>query len=66
MGRRGGVRAFVILLVFGALGIFRIIDNPRLKQVHGSDIVHLVGSGMCFGAAFGILFASRRYPGESN
>ena len=66
MRRRGRVFVFFFLLLFGTLGILRAVDNPRLQQAHGSDIVKLVGAGMCFGAAFGILFARHNFPGEGD
>lgn len=43
--------AAVILLLLGALSLFRIWSNPRVETLHGSDIVQIMGSGMCFGAA---------------
>jgi hypothetical protein len=41
----------VILLFFGAMSLLRILGNPRLAALHGSDIVALTGCGACLGVA---------------
>ena len=41
----------VLLLLFGSLSLLRILDNPRLAALHGSDIVALTGCGACFAVA---------------
>ena len=65
MRQRGKISVFVMLLVFGGLGILRAVDNPRLQQAHGSDIVQLIGAGMCLGAALGLWFGKRSLPVET-
>ena len=44
-------RVALVLLAFGLVSFLRILGNPRLQALHGSDIVQLVASGMCFGGA---------------
>ena len=51
MARRGGA-AFPVGLIFaGILGILELIERPRYQAYHAVDVVQLVASGMCFGAA---------------
>jgi hypothetical protein len=61
---RRRVFIFVFLLIFGLLGLLRIIDNPRIKMLHGSDVVQLIATGLCFGVGFGVLFGKRKFPGR--
>ena len=56
--RRVGLAIFLFLL--GVFALLNILDNPRLKQIHGSDCVRLVASGFCFGTGFGVLIGARR------
>jgi hypothetical protein len=51
MARRGGAVFPVWLILFGILGIFEMIERPRFQAYHAVDVVQLVASGMCFGAA---------------
>jgi hypothetical protein len=41
----------VVLLFFGSMSLLRILGNPRLAALDGSDIVALTGCGACFGVA---------------
>jgi hypothetical protein len=41
----------VILLFFGSMSLLRMLSNPRVASLHGSDIVALTGCGACFGVA---------------
>jgi hypothetical protein len=41
-----------MLLFFGSMSLLRMLGNPRLAGLHGSDIVALTGCGACFGVAF--------------
>jgi hypothetical protein len=63
MGKRR-VFLFLFLLVFGLFPLFNSLSNPRLAGLHGSDVVRLVASGLCFGVGFGVLFGGRKFPGE--
>lgn len=49
-----------ILFLLGILGILRVLSNPRIELIHGSDVVQIIGVGMCFGAALVLtIFAFR-------
>jgi hypothetical protein len=41
----------VVLFVFGSMSLLRILGNPRIAALHGSDIVALTGCGACLGIA---------------
>ena len=55
---------FLFLLMFGILALLIGLRNSRLEALHGSDILQLVASGICFGLAFGLLLGGRRFLGE--
>lgn len=63
MGKRR-VMLFLFLLAFGMLPLLNSLSNPRLAGLHGSDVVRLVASGLCFGVGFGVLVGGRKFPGE--
>lgn len=50
--------------MFGLLALLNSLSNPRIEGLHGSDIVQLMASGLCFGVGFGVLFGGRKFPGE--
>jgi len=62
--RRPRMFVGMFLLMFGLLGLLRMMGNPRLEGLHGSDIVSLIATGMCFGAALAVLLGRRMFRGE--
>ena len=66
MGQRRQT-SFWVPLVFGLMGIARAIGNPRLAAVRPVDIVQLIATGMCLGAALAMIFTyfHRRRQRES-
>ena len=63
MTKRPTLFLFFILLFYGLVPLYNFITGPRFANIHGSDIVGLIGSGMCFGAAIVTLvvfFVERR------
>ncbi|MGO4882832.1 MAG: hypothetical protein ACLP59_18730 [Bryobacteraceae bacterium] len=62
--RRRRVTLCVFLVMFGLMALLRMIGTPRFATFHGSDVVQLVASGLCFGFGFGVLFGKRKFPGE--
>jgi hypothetical protein len=49
--RRDSLRVVFVLAAFGLLGLFSMLARPSIAAIRVVDIVHLVGTGMCFGAA---------------
>ena len=62
--RKRRVTLFLILLMFGLIALLNSLSKPRVEGLHGSDVVQLVASGLCFGFGFGVLFGGRKFPGE--
>jgi hypothetical protein len=50
--------------MFGLFALLQMIGKPRFETFHGSDVVQLIASGMCFGFGLGVLFGKRKFPGE--
>ncbi len=63
--RRKLVRIFFILTAFGLASLFRILAAPSLATIRAVDVVQLVGTGMCFGAAILALVLFLRSPSAS-
>jgi len=54
---------FFIPLLFGVMSFSNVITNPRIATLHGSDVLQLMASGMCFGVTLVLLimfFRDRR------
>jgi hypothetical protein len=62
--RRRFVRIFLVLLVFGLASFIRMLGKPSFETIRTVDVVQLVGTGMCFGAAIVslVLFLRSRSP----
>jgi len=46
----------LVLALVGLMVLSSNLSKPRVETLHGSDIVGLVASGMCFGVALVGLF----------
>jgi hypothetical protein len=46
---------FWVTLLFGLMSFFNGLSNPRLATLHGSDVLQLIATGMCFGVALATL-----------
>lgn len=57
---RGFVRVFFVLVSFGVLSLLLMLTRPSLATIRPVDLVHLIGTGMCFGGAIVALVAHRR------
>ena len=59
-----GTRTFhkigFVLIGFGLASLFALIGRPTIAGVRMVDIVHLIGTGMCFGGAIVALVAHAR------
>ena len=58
-GKQGPASIFVVIII-GLIGIFNISRTGRFATFHTVDILQLLVSGMCFGVALSLIFASAR------
>lgn len=63
--RRDSFRVAFVLAAFGLLSLGSMLARPSLAAIRAVDIVHLIGTGMCFGAAI-VAFAWARSQSSSN
>jgi hypothetical protein len=49
--RRRFPRIFFVLTFFGVMNLLAMLSSPAWTNIRGVDIVRLIGTGMCFGAA---------------
>jgi hypothetical protein len=59
MRSRREFRVAFVLAAFGLLSLFSMLVRPSLAGIRAVDMVHLVGTGMCLGAAL-VAFAWAR------
>ena len=59
------VSSVVAPVFIGLVGLLNIASQPRFETFHTADVVQLVASGMCFGAALAALARSSRGPRSS-
>ena len=57
--RRESFRVAFVLAAFGLLNLCSMLARPSLATIRTVDIVHLIGTGMCFGGAL-VAFAWAR------
>ncbi len=57
--RRESLRVVFVLTAFGLLSLVSMLARPSLATIRAVDVVHLIGTGMCFGAAI-VAFAWAR------
>jgi hypothetical protein len=50
--RKYGRLAGLFVILFGVMALTSSLLKPRIQALHGSDIVGLVGAGMCLGVGF--------------
>ena len=61
--RRQVVSGVFALVLVGLIGLYNVASKPRFETFHSVDVVQLIATGMCFGAALGMLtmfFRGRR------
>ena len=61
--RRTFLRIFFVLTAFGVMSLLAMLSRSALANIRGVDVVHLIGTGMCFGGAivsFAAYFLDRR------
>ena len=49
--RRESFRVGFVLAAFGLLSLCSMLARPTIATIRPVDIVHLIGTGMCLGAA---------------
>jgi len=63
VGKRRVILILFVLL-FGLPPLVNSLSNPRLKGLHGPDIVQLIVIGLFLGVGLGILIGGHRSLGE--
>ena len=63
MDRRRRFAPMFVVLAFAILGGVNIIGSPRFANYRAVDIVYLLGTGMCFGAAIALFVMMRYWTG---
>jgi len=61
--RRQVVPGVLFLVSVELIGLYNVASKPRFDMFHAVDVVQLIATGMCFGAALGMLvifFRGRR------
>jgi hypothetical protein len=59
-GKWPPVVVWIIPLLIGVVGFHRVTQSPAFEMYRAVDIVQLLGSGVCFGAAMvGTIFMLR-------
>jgi hypothetical protein len=59
-GTRMFLRMFFVLTAFGLMSLLGMVGRPIMAEIRAVDIVHLIGTGMCFGGAIVALVARLR------
>ena len=54
----------LFLLMFGVMGLFRLMDNPRLQALKGSDLLGLLAPGLCLGFGMALLLGRLMFRGD--
>jgi len=59
------ISAVVLPIILGCVGLTHLMEQPRFQSFHNVDILQLIVSGMCFGAALFALILLIRGPRTS-
>lgn len=49
--RTRSLRIVFVLGAFGVVSLLSMLSRPGLANIRAVDVVHLIGTGMCFGGA---------------
>ena len=60
--RRKFIRMFFVLCAFGSMSLLAMLARPSLADIRAVDVVHLIGTGMCFGGAIVALVSYFQNP----
>jgi hypothetical protein len=61
---KSNLLAGLALLFLGGTALLRILANPRVAELHGSDVVTLTGCGACFGVGLVALLGRLKLRSE--
>jgi len=56
--------AGLLVALLGLMALLSSITKPRVEALHGTDILGLVASGVCFGVGFVGLIGRLRFRNE--
>ncbi len=54
----------LFMLMLGVAPLLNVLGNPRVQALHGTDILGLIASGLCFGFGLGLLLSKLLFRGE--
>jgi len=63
--RHESFRVAFVLVAFGLLSLFSMLARPSLATIRPVDLVHLIGTGMCLGAAIVAFVWARSQKSEA-
>jgi hypothetical protein len=49
--KRSSIVVWIAVLLIGLVGVYRVSQSPTFPMYRAVDVVQLLGSGLCFGAA---------------
>ena len=56
----------LVILAMAVPPFLNSLDNPRVAELHGGDILRLIAVGFCIGTAFGMFMATHVGKRESS
>ncbi|MGB6877778.1 MAG: hypothetical protein WBD87_17275 [Candidatus Acidiferrales bacterium] len=54
--------SILVLIVIGSVGFLNLSQRPRFQAFHPVDVLQLLATGMCYGAALAGILALLRKP----
>jgi hypothetical protein len=64
--QRQVVSGVLVLVSVGLIGLYNVASKPRFETFQAVDVVQLIATGMCLGAALAMLVVSIRGGGRSD
>jgi hypothetical protein len=62
--RRARIIVTLFMFMFGFFALVNALHNPRVQALHGSDVLGLIASGLCFGFGLALLLSKFMFRGE--
>jgi hypothetical protein len=63
-GRKARIFVGLFVLLSGVPPFINAMGNPRVATLHGSDVMGLFASGLCFGFGLALLISRLIFRGE--